>query len=170
LAVGTTWNLASATPSALQLPVVIHDFSRTVVIVVERGPAPLAITSLAFGAKRITPYTDVAAGLAIRTARRAPSTPVTIPVATSVSVAVAPELPIDIADAASAPAVGIERSVHPRPIAILATGAQRVVLDADVAASLGVVAGRNRTAAALAAGKLATGIADISTAPAIVRQ
>jgi hypothetical protein len=79
-------------------------------------------------------------------------------------------LSIDIADATPAAAVRIHRGVNPVTIAGLAAGAERVAADTDVAAGLGVVAGRIRAALAPSAGKLTTSIADIASAPAIICQ
>lgn len=139
LDVGTARYLASAPSRTLQLAAVVDDFAIAVVEMVERTPAPIAVAGVAFSLKPVATNTDVAAGLLVRSSRRA--VPVTVAIAVPIPAApIAPELPVDVADPVPALVVAIKITIGPIATPRLAAGAKRISLDTDVPARLRVIA------------------------------
>lgn len=140
LDVGTARYLASAPSRTLQLAAVVDDFAIAVVEMVERTPAPIAVAGVAFSLKPVATNTDVAAGLLVRSSRRAVPVPVSVTISISITAAVAPELPVDVADPVPALVVVIKITIGPIATPRLAAGAKRISLDTDVSARLRVIA------------------------------
>ena len=170
LGISAGGNCTAAAARTLELAFIIHDVANAAIGIFQSGIEPASIAGFAAGAQPVALDLNIAASLAIGTARTT-ATLVTVTVAVAIMISVpsasiivraAPELAIKIPDAAAALAEVVERGIDPLAASGLATRPQRVVTHAYVAAALQI--GALRRGSILVARELSFNVRDVAHA------